>query len=1008
MGTFDSHNDAPDQIRQEGEEITLDFERTSDTTGVVNWNIPSPAAGCTSENQAYCGIVVLLNTVPNKPVQTWPQDGTRYTADPTADGDLHAGDKIGGALVVGAFYNDKTTTSLQVTNLNPEQTYFFTGHAVSCELFYHQQGVSSYALPYAYTDPTPDTAAYHEITINQNQGGIQPESQTNLNPGQIYGIDVRIDDKNYDLMIDGSNAPTYQKLVDEINRQIKLLDEPPQSPVPPNTGAYYYDATNERLYQWDGFQHNDIPVISDNDQPNLIKRGNYWLNTSSNNLFFREFAGSPPTAGSPRVTEWTQLTPLVSGFDPNNPECDVFWFDNSLNNGYKWNGDVWCSLQTFVQTNDPSCAPNIDCGSYWYDETNEMLFAWNEETESWQQIEAIVWPTDPTVQLVGTYWFNDISNELFQYQSGSPSWNKLDVFVGTTSPTATYNGNYWYNPETQELFEKEAGSPEWIVVDVLIAGKDPQSPDSCDYWWNTTTNKLFTWNTVGASSWTEVSNFFISDIDPSQPVLPDTGAMWVDNSNPSNLVFWEWDGSQFVLIPETNRITFTVNPISFVNDGVVWFDNFTNQYFVRSGTQWVKIDPIRSTTDPATPSVGSFWYNTSNSTLNTWNGINWVNVAFSFNSQKPANGTLWYDTNEKELKSWNGTEWVVAVPRARVTLNDSRGCYPQGNIIFTTTTEGSHGNIRIGTITGAGGLRFFNENIQYRFSGDLFESLTSTTNLQNPVGGGDGLTGTPSYDEIGVGTTGDPAFRRELADSIRKQLGYPVVEVELTKYQINEAIQSALEELRTRSSAAYRRVYFFLNVQPNVQKYVMTNERVGFNTIVNVMGIHRVTSAFLSTVYAAGVYGQTTLQHLYHMGTFDLVSYHIIADYIEQLEQLFATRVTYTWHEASRELYIFQRFTRRERVLVDAIVEKTEQELMVDRYVKTWIERWALAQCQLTLAQIRGKYATLPGAGGGVSLNAADLNQMAQDNIRWCIEDIDNLIVNDVENLGIGSEVIIG
>ena len=203
-------------------------------------------------------------------------------------------------------------------------------------------------------------------------------------------------------------------------------------------------------------------------------------------------------------------------------------------------------------------------------------------------------------------------------------------------------------------------------------------------------------------------------------------------------------------------------------------------------------------------------------------------------------------------------------------------------------------------------------------------------------------------------------------------------------------------------------MYFFLGASVNVQNYKLTNERVGFNRIVNVMGIWRITSAFLSTVHAAGVFGQTILQHLYHMGTYDLVSYHLISDYIEQLEQLFATRITYTFDEASRELFMFTRFTRAEKVLVDCVQERTEQEILTGRWTKPWIERWALAESRMMLAEIRGKYATLPGAGGGVSLNAGELIANAQEGFAVCQQEIDDFVVNDVENLGIGSEFIIG
>ena len=1006
MGTFDSHTDSPDQVRQEGEELQIKFDRVDATTGTITWVIPPPADGCTSDNQAYCGVVVLLNTVPNQPVTTWPQNGTRYTGDPTGDADLHAGDKIGGALVVGAFYNDKTTTSISVSGLSAEQTYFVTGHITSCNLVYHDQGVSSYSLPYVYTQPTPDTSAFHEITINQSGEGVNGSDETGLVPGTTYCMQICIDGTEYGLLIDGSDAQTYDELVASINKELKLIENPPQGPVPPNTGAYYYETTNQTLSQWDGFQHNSIPVISEPDVPNIVSEGDFWLDSDDGLLYKREFAGSPP-AGSPRVTNWVLKEPIASGFDPVSPSCDSFWYDIDDSLAYKWNGSVWCERPTFVQATDPSCPPDLGCGTYWFDETSEMLFVWDEETSAWNQTDAIVWDTNPTTLAIGTRWFNDTTNELFQYTgSGSPSWNQQTVVVSEETPTDLVVGEYWFQPSTQELFLR-INLTDFVPVDVLIWNADPSTPQSCDLWWNTSTDLLFTWDS-SANAWEQVQQLFIQTTDPSSAPLLEAGSVWVNNSSTPS-VYWEWDGSQFVQISNLMVVEWPVNPITAVVDGTIWFDSSSNQYFERNGSTWTLVDPISSNTDPSMPSIGDFWFNTTNNTLNTWNGIGWVNVAYSTMPLTPSTGSLWFNTTEMELYEWDGMNYVVSVPQAIATLNDSKGrANPTGNIVVSSTEEGCDSKIVVGTATIDSFSLLTFQRVNFDFEGDLFESLTFNADLAEPVFGTDGISGVPMYDEVGVGTNGDPAMRRELSDSIRKQLGYPVVEVELTKYQLNEAIQSALEELRERSSAAYRRVFFFLDAEPQQQRYILTNKCVGFNTIVSIQGIHRVASAFQSTAYASGVYGQTVLQHLYHMGTFDLVSYHIVSDYIEQLEQLFATRIVYTWDEASRELFIPQIFTRREKLLVDCVIERTEQELLTNRYTKTWIERWAMAQARIMLAEIRGKYAALPGAGGGVALNAGELISRADIDMQTCIDDIDNFVVNDIENLGMGSELIIG
>jgi hypothetical protein len=145
------------------------------------------------------------------------------------------------------------------------------------------------------------------------------------------------------------------------------------------------------------------------------------------------------------------------------------------------------------------------------------------------------------------------------------------------------------------------------------------------------------------------------------------------------------------------------------------------------------------------------------------------------------------------------------------------------------------------------------------------------------------------------------------------------------------------------------------------------------------------------------------------MGTFDLLSYHIMAEYTKQMEVLFAARLTFTWHEQSRELWIHHRFPFSEpMVSVEATVERTEQDLLTDRYTRPWLRRYALATSRLMLAEIRGKYGTLPGAGGGISLNASDLRMAAKEEIDVCIQEIDDFIADRPEEIGLGAFYTMG
>ena len=181
------------------------------------------------------------------------------------------------------------------------------------------------------------------------------------------------------------------------------------------------------------------------------------------------------------------------------------------------------------------------------------------------------------------------------------------------------------------------------------------------------------------------------------------------------------------------------------------------------------------------------------------------------------------------------------------------------------------------------------------------------------------------------------------------------------------------------------------------------------NKIVDILGVYRATSSFLSSAHGAGVYGQIVMQHLYNMGTFDLLSYHIMSEYTKLMEMLFAARITFTWNEQKRELFIHHRFPMSERmVCIEATTERTEQDLLTDRYARAWLRRYSCATARLILAETRGKFSSLPGAGGAISLNASDLRTAAQAEIEACLQEIDDFIVDKPDEYGMGCQFVFG
>lgn len=1035
MSAFTPIGDSANSLRTEGQEIHLSFKQGVPVTGqgTIEWNIPAPANGCTSDIEGvYAGIVFLLRTEPLD-ASNIPQDGIVYLADPTADFDLSTADRIGDAIVVGAVYEcekknngEDLTTTLIINDLKPNVSYYLAGYALDCQNRYHADGQRAYSD--FYGNKVTDIPAKQEIYLGSTDGtgGVLPTDGTGLIPTVFYEFDIVIDDtypngnggKTIAVTTDGIDAGTYQDLLNVINQQILLGDNPPQSPTPPNSGGFFWKADDQELFQYDGINYNSIPVVVEPTDPANVLIGSYWFD-ETNKILNRWNVPNP--------TGWNVLKYIESVFDPVVPACDSYWIDGTGAPASKWNGSTWCEQLTTISPTDPSDCPTVECGTYWFDKNLSVLNEWNENNLRWEETSALYWPEAPNQLSQGTYWFNDTDSTLNRLSGAI--WTDISSTskIQETQPSVPVDGMLWYKPSTEELKEYSVGSPMgWSLVPVIVWPIDPTVVESCTKWWDSVNDNLFTWDVIN-STWNSVNRFVQSTLDPTEPAPLDVDSVWYE---PVSDKMYRWDGGDWVIV---NHVLSVFDPTS-ITTAEVWYNPDNNTWKVRDlpNPGWNVIDPINTTFDPTIVPNGTYWFNTSNNGLNVRNGATWTNVLYTTVPFVPVRYSQWFNTTDNVLYEWSGTEWIVSEPIAVASLDSN------GNFVLRTRGAGSNNIIMIPTPEGAisatspcsigTGFAYLGTNDLYHAQCDyydndirktynvreisqesfLWNNITPTPNVLRPNGGNDGKSNQPSYAELGVGDDGTPDERRELMNSIRAQLGYPVVEVELTNYQLDTAITGALESFRKRSSSSQLRGFFLLDLEPGSQKYMMTNKVKGYNKITSIMGAFRFNSAALGTAGGGGVYSQIALQHLYNMGTYDLTSWFLVSQYTELLEDLFATRIMFGFHANTRIFQMHSSVQRPERILLDCMVERTEQDLLTDRFIKTWIERYALSEAMMMLSHIRGKFASLPGAGGGVALNAGELITISQSYREELLAQLEDYVVDFPEDIGMNSSFILG
>lgn len=631
-----------------------------------------------------------------------------------------------------------------------------------------------------------------------------------------------------------------------------------------------------------------------------------------------------------------------------------YWYNQTL--CYKWEGNVWVELPTYIQPSEPG-VPLYDQldGTYWLDSVNMVLY--HIDQSRLVKKNAITYDTDPALIPVGTHWVDNKNKTVKELTN--LGWTTHTSTFGTNCNLSELTTRMFFDTINQQLFD--------LVLDVEITNfiqypTDPLTLPNYTLWYNPTLSELKIRN---SSAWVDCE-LLISENNPLiTEDVPDE-SVWV-NGTVIKIKQGTWEN----IAP----IVSLTDPNILINGQYVYETTTDKIYQFVSPSTFNLLPLITSISDPAIPIVGEFWLN--GLSLFMWNGAAYVPIIYTTTDPKPTTGFKWYQPSTDKLFIWNGFEYEETDPIYQMNWNNG--------------LELQH------TLFGSESV------IAYK------EYVPINGKIISPVTGNDSVSSQRMQVEQNIGGNEDDVTeRRNLIEYVKRTLGAPTNVVELSEMQINDCIDSALRTLRLYASVSTDKKVTLMELIPSQSTYTLSNRRLGYHKITEILQIHRLPSAFLTAVGSQQVYGQLVLQQLYRAGSFDLLSYHLVANYIELMERMFASKINFTWKERNRELTIYNTTGRKELVLIECTVERTENDLMTDRRTEDWIKRWTVAESQERLSEIRGKFATLPGAGGGISLNASDLHQKSIEAKERCINEIKTYVVDSPEYFGGHSTFIMG
>ena len=224
-------------------------------------------------------------------------------------------------------------------------------------------------------------------------------------------------------------------------------------------------------------------------------------------------------------------------------------------------------------------------------------------------------------------------------------------------------------------------------------------------------------------------------------------------------------------------------------------------------------------------------------------------------------------------------------------------------------------------------------------------------------------------------------FYESIKDFVLARLGFPVVRVELTDFQVQTAIDEAVSKLDYHAPDWCTQFCTF-STSANISLYELPT--VVTNNFRNAVYRKNLLSIAQSNGTLEFDFFIKYFQDNFLFRDFSVGDYYITISHLEMMRKILGNDGTFNIVN-NKYLNIAPPPTFAEEVLVEF---KAIDSNTLHPYFINWIQRFSLAICKVILGQIRGKYQTLPSPAGGAQLNGESLIQQGTQEQEQLIEQL--------------------
>lgn len=230
-------------------------------------------------------------------------------------------------------------------------------------------------------------------------------------------------------------------------------------------------------------------------------------------------------------------------------------------------------------------------------------------------------------------------------------------------------------------------------------------------------------------------------------------------------------------------------------------------------------------------------------------------------------------------------------------------------------------------------------------------------------------------------------LKEELFRNLRLRLGDGIIDLELDPEHFEAAYKYAVSIYRQRAQNSTEESYTLMTLLSHQSSYVLPKEFINVRSVFRrTIGLETGPAASSFDPFSSAILNTYLLNYNYAGG---LATYDFYAGYIELAARMFGGYIIYTFNNVTKEIKLVRNIKGDgEQILIWADIQKPETTLLQDPGSSVWIGDWTLSQLKYTLGEVREKYNSIAGPGGGTSLNGTALKNEAKEMQAGLIEDL--------------------